>query len=224
MKKESRFKLRPFISFFLSFSFIHLILSSIVLYIAPPGRFANWSNWKLLGITKGGWEAQHTIVGVLFIFASIVHMFLNWKIFMSYLRSRMRKVLNRIWELTAALVLIVFITLGGQYNWVPFSTVMKLGENLSNSWEQRSLSTDTSAISSSGEGISEEDHPAGTGSGMGRKNLKSVIEENGVEISTALERLKAEGVEASLQDNIKAVSLKYNMGISTIIDIITGKQ
>lgn len=143
---------------------------------------------------------------------------------MSYLRSRMRKVLNRIWELTAALVLIVFITLGGQYNWVPFSTVMKLGENLSNSWEQRSLSTDTSAISSSGEGISEEDHPAGTGSGMGRKNLKSVIEENGVEISTALERLKAEGVEASLQDNIKAVSLKYNMGISTIIDIITGKQ
>ena len=124
MRKANRFVLRPFVSYFVTFSFIHLFVSSVILYIAPPGRFTNRVDWKILGITKAGWQAQHTVVGYLFIIAAVVHLVLNWRIFLSYIRSKAKKSLNRGWELFAAFALIIMVTAGVEYQWPPFKAVM----------------------------------------------------------------------------------------------------
>lgn len=238
-EKRKKFKLRPFVSFFMTFSFIHLIITSIVLYIVPPGRFANWTNWKLLGISKGGWQALHTIMGFVFIIFAVIHLILNWKVFINFIRSRVKKALNRTWELAASLALVILITTGSIYNWIPFSAVMNLGENLSNSWEQSSLSANNSQaaaqktslqISTGSEAESKAEtanestadgHGVSTGQGMGRKDLKTVIEENNIDIQTAVNRLKAQGIEVSPDDTMKDIAVKYDMAFSEIIDIMS---
>lgn len=40
-------------------SFVMLLLSGAMLFVAPPGRVANWSNWRLLGLTKHDWGGLH---------------------------------------------------------------------------------------------------------------------------------------------------------------------
>ncbi|RKX82244.1 MAG: hypothetical protein DRP57_10285 [Spirochaetes bacterium] len=225
MKSDKKFKLRPFVSLFTALSFIHLIITSVILYIAPPGRFANYANWKIFGITKSGWEAQHTIIGFLFIGFAVIHLILNWKPFINYIRSKAKKAFNRTWELIAAVVLVVFISLGAGYNLVPFSSVMNLGEKLSNSWEQKALSAgDSSKTSSSGqmaESATDTKQESATGQGMGRKDLKTVIEENNADLQTAIARLKAQGLDVSPDDIMKDISIKYDMGFSDLIDIFT---
>ncbi len=131
---KNNFKLRPFVSFFLSFSFIELLITGIVLYIVPPGRIANWGGWNLLGLTKKQWEALHTTGALSFVIFSIIHIILNWKVILNYIRSKTQKTLNRSKELIAAALIFLFIVVGTIANWIPFSTIMEIGETISNSW------------------------------------------------------------------------------------------
>ncbi len=131
---KSSFKLRPFISFFLSFSFIGLLITGIVLYIVPPGRIANWGGWTLMGLTKKQWEALHTTGALSFVIFSIMHIVLNWKVILNYLRHKSKRTLNRTKELIIAALLFIFIVIGTIANWAPFSTIMEIGEKISNSW------------------------------------------------------------------------------------------
>ncbi|RLB96386.1 MAG: hypothetical protein DRH90_24660 [Deltaproteobacteria bacterium] len=36
-------------------SFLVLLLNSVVLYIVPHGRVANWADWRLWGLSKTDW-------------------------------------------------------------------------------------------------------------------------------------------------------------------------
>ncbi len=85
------FKTRGFVSITLALSFIILSLSGIVLYIMPHGRIAYWINWKIIGLCKDDWDAVHTIVGFVFMLMAVVHFYLNWSSFVSYLRSKIQK-------------------------------------------------------------------------------------------------------------------------------------
>lgn len=73
MKKK--FSWKSFISFGLFFYFFVIFFSGIILYIAPPGRIANWTNWELIGLTKSQWQTMHTNFSYLFAILSIFHLF-----------------------------------------------------------------------------------------------------------------------------------------------------
>lgn len=223
MKEVRRFVFRPFVSYFVTLSFIHLIVSSIILYIAPPGRFTNWNNWEILGISKAGWQAQHTVVGYLFIIAAVVHLVLNWKIFLSYIRGRVKKSLNRGWELLAALVLIVVVTAGVEFQWPPFPAVMNFGEQLSNSWEQKTAAETGSGTENTAVPAEDEHTVTGTGSGggRGRMSLDTAITENGIPREIALERLKKNGITAEGGDLLRDIMNSYSISYSEIAEIIT---
>ena len=132
MKKN--YKLRAFVSFFLSFSFIELVITGIILYIVPPGRIANFTNWTILGLSKKQWEALHTTGSLAFVIFSILHIIMNWKVLLNYIKNKTRKSLNRSKELIAAALIFLLIVIGTIANWIPFSTIMELGEIISNSW------------------------------------------------------------------------------------------
>ena len=134
MKKK--FQFRSFTALIMLWSFLVEMVSGIVLYIVPPGRIANWTNWKLWGITKHGWGALHTIFGYLFFIFVCFHIFYNWKAILNYLRRKIQKGLKLRLELGISLLLTVLFTAAILINLAPFSTVMDFGEKMKNSWEE----------------------------------------------------------------------------------------
>lgn len=134
MKKK--FFWKSFVSFSLTWSFIIILISGIVLYIAPPDRVANWTVWTLFGFSKAGWQAIHTIFSYTFVILSVFHLFtLNWKAFWSYLISKSNTGLNKQKELLVSLVLILVIFFGTYFNTQPFKAVIDFGEWTTESWE-----------------------------------------------------------------------------------------
>ena len=102
MSATRKFHWKVFVSFYVVFSFLALAVSGIVLYVAPPGRIANWSIWTLGALSKAQWQAVHTIVALLFIVAAGFHLYFNWKVLMAYLRSKLAEGLRMKWELAGA--------------------------------------------------------------------------------------------------------------------------
>jgi hypothetical protein len=136
MKKETKFNLRSFTSFTLVISTIIMSWSGFILYVAPPGRIANWGTWKLMLFTKTEWQALHTIFSYLFFILVIIHLFfVNWKTFLTYFKSKLKSGLNKKWELTAAIFISIIFFTGTLQSWTPFSPVMKFGEKMKESWE-----------------------------------------------------------------------------------------
>jgi hypothetical protein len=134
MSASSKFHWKVFVSFYVVFSFLALAVSGLVLYVAPPGRIANWSVWQLLLLSKAQWQAVHTIVALAFLVAAGFHIYFNWKVLVAYLRSKLQAGIRMKRELaaaslTGAVILTVSIT-----GVPPFGTVMDVGEDIKNSW------------------------------------------------------------------------------------------
>jgi hypothetical protein len=134
---RKKFSWKSFISFGLFFFFIVILTSGVILYISPPGRIANWTDWDLIGLTKLQWQTIHTNFSYLFAILSIIHLFtLNWKIFWSYIKSKARSGLNKKLELLLASVFTLVVFTGVFFGFPPFSSVMELGENFREGWEK----------------------------------------------------------------------------------------
>ena len=133
---QKKFFWKSFVSFSLVWSFIIILISGIVLYIAPPGRVSNWTNWMLFGFSKAGWQAIHTIFSLTFVFLSVFHLIVfNWKVFWFYLMTKTSNGLNKQKELLVSLALIIVIFSGTYFNVQPFKAVMDFGEWTTESWE-----------------------------------------------------------------------------------------
>jgi len=134
---NKKFRWKSFISFGLLYFFLFLLFSGAILYIAPPGRIANWTDWQLFGLTKSQWQRMHTNFAYLFAILSIFHLFtINWKTFLSYIRSKVTTGFNHKVEFLLATLMTVIFFLGVIYGWPPFSSVMTIGENLKEGWEE----------------------------------------------------------------------------------------
>ena len=71
MPDKKPFKLRAFISVYMTITSILIAISGIILYIAPPGRIAHWSYWSMLGLTKDEWQGIHIIFTFILVVAGI---------------------------------------------------------------------------------------------------------------------------------------------------------
>lgn len=78
--------IRPLASLTLVLSGIVVIMTSIILLIGPPTHVAQFSDWRLAGLAKCQWNAVHVMTGLLFLAVSILHVFLNWKAMLGYLK------------------------------------------------------------------------------------------------------------------------------------------
>jgi hypothetical protein len=129
-----RFHGRAFVTFYVTLSFLVLAVSGIVLYVAPPGRVANWSRWTIGSLDRHGWQAVHTVFALLFVLAGAFHLWFNWRTFWHLLRSRLAEGLLLKRELVlaaAAVVAVAGLTLA---DLPPFGSVMDAGERAKESW------------------------------------------------------------------------------------------
>ena len=141
MEKKKVFNLRSFTSFSLLISTIIMSWSGFILYVAPPGRIANWGDWRLMLFTKAEWQALHTIFSYMFFILFVIHLFfVNWKTFMNYIKSKLKTGLNRKWELLAATIVSSIFFVGTLESWTPFGPVMTFGENVKQGWDKKYVS------------------------------------------------------------------------------------
>lgn len=135
---KNRFYWRSYVSFGLFLSFLVITISGIVLYVAPPGRIARWTSWQMFWLDRGQWEDLHTLFSYLFIIFGVFHLFLfNWKLFFSYIKSRLSSGINRKREMVLALITFLIVFVLTIVKTPPIYSVMDLGNSISATWAQK---------------------------------------------------------------------------------------
>jgi hypothetical protein len=132
--REDVFYWRAFVTFYVILSFIIIAASGLVLFISPPGRVANWSQWTFGRLQKADWQAVHTVFTLIFLAAIAFHIYFNWRVILNYLRRKVGEGLHRGKEMGLAAAVgaaVLVLTIVGV---PPFSTVMTFGEQVKNSW------------------------------------------------------------------------------------------
>ena len=124
------FNWRAFFSVLACLSFIGMVFTGVILFIVPPGRVANWTGWTLIGLTKHQWIGLHDWFSVIFILASVFHIYLNWKVLVSYFKNKVSKVFALRFEWVLALVICGFVLIGTLGNVKPFSSLLAWNENI----------------------------------------------------------------------------------------------
>ncbi len=127
---------RSFVAFLVTWSFLLLTITGIVLYIVPSGRVAHWTLWTLGGLSRGGWADVHILFGAVFIVAGALHLYYNWKPFKKYLATRVSGHLALKRELVTSLILTVLLTLGALFALPPVSWLFDLNDAAKSLWAQ----------------------------------------------------------------------------------------
>jgi hypothetical protein len=113
--------MRRFTVLILAFSAILLALSGIVLFIAPSNRIAIDISWSFLFLGRNQWLSLHLTSALIVLVLTCIHLIVyNWKVFVSYLRPRGKKVLGMQPSLLYSLLLLGVIFLGSALLLPPF--------------------------------------------------------------------------------------------------------
>jgi len=119
--------LRKIVSLILTFSGVFVLLTSIVLYIEPEGRVAYWADWTMLGLDKPQWGDLHVTTGFLFLIALVLHVWLNWKPILSYLKNKARELTGINAANLTALAVTLYVAIGTLLGLPPMQQVLDLG-------------------------------------------------------------------------------------------------
>jgi hypothetical protein len=121
-------KLRRITSLTLGLSFSITVITSVVLYILPPGRVSYWSDWHLWGLDKNQWDDLHVTFGLLMLLSGFVHLVLNWGPITNYLKNKARQIRPTGPNFLVSLALVLLVGLGTYFRLPPVSLVLDLGE------------------------------------------------------------------------------------------------
>ncbi len=277
---RGKFNFRVFTSMMLFWTFMCLIVSGTVLYMAPPGRIANWTRWQLLVLTKEQWQAVHILAALAFLVGGLFHLLkFNWKAFIAYLKRKTESRLQFRRELLYSLLLFLGVMAGTIAEQPPFSAVMAGAESLRNSWEEPATSPPMAhmeeltlrqleenlqlepgqiqdllraqgiagaAMEETLKDVAErydrspqevyaqlQQHAGGgpdngavhpTGGGQGFKTLAQFCGELPLATETALERLRARGIEAGEQERLRDIADRHKIKPYELIEILRGES
>jgi len=128
------FNTRALISLLVASGFLVMAVTGIMLYVAPPGRVANWTDWTLLGLTKDQWAAVHISSSLIFVLAGLTHLVLNRKPFFNYLHTRFHGHEMPRAESLVAVAAVVALVWGTLANVPPISFLLDLNERAKLMW------------------------------------------------------------------------------------------
>ncbi len=198
--RKGKFSWRAFVSTYSAWSALILLVSGIILYIAPAGRIAKWTHISLLGLEKDQWQAIHTVFSFLFIITIGFHLYYNWRPFLSYigLRGKIKQFFFMRKELVATtlVTVIVFVLTLGQVP--PFSTIMDIGTYFTESWESE-----------------RTEPPIPHAEELTIGALAQTIH---LPAEQLIQNLKQQGVEANASMVVKDVAQKYNLSPSQLFE------
>lgn len=103
------FSFRGLITYLVALSFLLMLISGVVNFVAPSGRISRELGWTLLGIDRVAWQSLHLSFAVIFIVAGIVHIAFNWRGLRHYLRDRPNHHLTMRWHAVLALLITAWL-------------------------------------------------------------------------------------------------------------------
>lgn len=129
------FRPRAFTTLVVVLGFVMLLLSGGVLFLSPPGRIANWTQWQILGLTKRAWTDLHVTFSALFLIAGLVHAVFNLRPLLQHVGARWsgRGGFRLEWVLALGVALTVFVATRAQLP--PVATLITWGESLKAGWD-----------------------------------------------------------------------------------------
>lgn len=132
--RKNKQSARSLTAFLVTWSFIVLTVTGIVLYIVPHGRVAYWVHWSLAGMEKEQWGWIHMMFGGVFIVTGILHLYYNWKPFKKYFADRIKGELKPKREIFVATAITVAIIAVSALNVLPARWVIDLNDWIKGSW------------------------------------------------------------------------------------------
>jgi len=126
-------KIRKATSLTVLLTFVLLVLTSVILYIVPHGRVAYWADWHLWGLTKTQWESFHINLGLLLLLAILLHIYLNWKVIVSYFKDKTKRTRVFTREFNIAVVLTLVFVFGTYLELPPFIWVVEISDSIKDS-------------------------------------------------------------------------------------------
>ena len=181
-------KLKKITSLVMLWSMIMMTYTGIVLYIAPHGRVAYWTNWELFGWSKDQFAEIHTTFMVLFIVTTLLHIYYNWKPLTSYMKNQAKAFVFFTKEMVVALSIVLLFLFGTLYTIVPFSTFLDFGEEVKESWVEKS-----------------EEPPYGHAE---ESTLKDFSQKTGYDVEQVLRVLNEHNISASNTDILEDIAVK----------------
>ncbi len=134
--KPQAFRWRAMTSVLIAASFAILLFSGIMLFVSPPGRVANWTNWTILGLRKHEWIGLHIWFSLLFLLVAFFHIFFNWRPLLNYFKDRITRRVAFRWEWVVAVAICGGVYGGTRAGVPPFSSLLAFNERVKESWDQ----------------------------------------------------------------------------------------
>ena len=125
---------RGLTSLFSVSGFILMVVTGVVLYIAPQGRIAYWTDWHFWGLNKVQWGNIHVVASFLWVVAGAFHLYFNWNVLTAYIYKKARGGWRLKKELALTLGVTIVVVIFSIYPVPPFSSFLDLGESFKESW------------------------------------------------------------------------------------------
>lgn len=132
--RKNKQSARSLTAFIVTWSFLILTLTGLVLYIVPHGRVAYWIHWALAGMEKEQWGNVHMMFGGIFIIAGVLHLYFNWKPFKKFMADRVEGHFEVKQEVIIASLITLVIFVLSVFNLPPASWVFDLNSRIKASW------------------------------------------------------------------------------------------
>jgi hypothetical protein len=118
--------LKKTVSLILFFSLFFMVLTSLVVFLEPSARVADWADWTFLGLPRSSWNGAHLGMGLLFLASGAAHLCLNWDVMLDHLRDKRGVVVVFTGPLFLGLAVTLAVFIASLAHLPPFSQMMAL--------------------------------------------------------------------------------------------------
>ena len=194
-------KLKKITSLIMLWSMIMMTYTGIILYIAPHGRVAYWTNWELFGWSKDQFAEVHTTFMVLFITATLLHIYYNWKPLTSYMKNQAKAFVFFSKEMLVAITIVLVFLFGTLYTLPLFSHILEFGDAMKESWVEKS-----------------EEPPYGHAE---ESTLKDFSQKTGYDLEQLLNVLNEHNISASKTDTLENIAIEQGKTPGEVFGLIS---
>lgn len=138
-KPAGGFRYRALTSIVSALLFLTMLVSGVVLYLAPPHGTGR-GRWDLWALTTREWGDFHTSLSILFALACFVHVAFNWRALVRYVKRKRDDLGRAGWlrrEFVVGTVLSALLVLASLFNWPPVSLIGTAQRGLAASVERQ---------------------------------------------------------------------------------------
>lgn len=192
--------LKKLTSFTLSFSFLTMTFTGIMLYIVPKGKVAYWADWKMFGLSKGDYGDLHITSMFIFMVFAFIHIYYNWKPIVNYLKDKSKKISFTTKEFLIALTINIFFIVGTFYSIQPVKGILDINNEIKDYWE---IEYGTPPY-----GHAEE------------SNLKRFCKKTHIDLKTAKENLTKNGIKFTMDQTLKEIAKNNKVSPQYLYDIM----